>query len=595
MARLFRCFTPTALIGAMALGLAFSANAAPSSDAVTYRTNPAHTAQATMPDFSLPLEKKWDVDLGVTAKYPLIAAGKVFVVLPSSSSSTTSGHHSALIAFDAATGHVAWGPIALPASTYGWAAACYDNGRIFINTDGSISPLGGLMAAYSAANGSLQWSSTLPVQYGFSSAPSALNGYVYTGGAGTGGTVYCVRESDGTVMWQGGVSGGDSSSPAVTPAKVYAGYACGQTFSFDALSGALAWHLSTGCAGGGGATSAFYNNLVFIRQYYAPNGPTWLSAALDSTTGNVVKVLPELGALAFDNNMVFGISNSALTAVKISDWTTAWTVNNAIDAPVTAPTVVNGVVYVGTTSGKLQGFNEQTAKLVASVDLGAAPSPTSESNVDMAAGNGIMVIPAGTHLIAVGSQFTLSSITATPQNAIGGANISVTVTLTSKAPVGGSVIALTSSDAHLVVPSSIAVPVGSLSVSFVAHTTKTNTGVQAKLAASFNGLTKEVPIGLLPDGLVSFTISPSSVAHGGVAKGILTLAYPAPVGGLNINLSSAFAPLAQPSVTHIVIPAGQSVGTFSIRTGAVLTAVPVNIGAQVAYSNTLIQAVTLTP
>ncbi|MCW3060792.1 MAG: hypothetical protein JWQ02_2613, partial [Capsulimonas sp.] len=536
------------------------------------------------------------IDLGVNATYPLIAGGKVFVVLPTTTGAT-SDFHSTLIAFDAVTGHVAWGPIALPSSTYGWAAICYENGRVFMNTGGTTSPVGGLMAAYSATNGAMLWSTTLPGQYSFSTAPTALNGYVYTSGAGSSGTLYCVRESDGTVAWTGGVENGDSSSPAVTANGVYAGYACGQTFGFSPLSGAPLWHLSTGCEGGGGVTSAFYNNLVFIRDYYPENNPNHLhyAAALDSTTGGVVKLFADQGAMAFDNNMVFGIVNNALTATNIATWTNAWTVNNAVDAPITAPTVINGIVYVGTVSGKLQGYDENSAKLVASVDLGRKSSLNSESRTDMAAGGGLMVIPSGTHLIAVGAQFALGSLTANPQVAIGGANISVTATLTKAAPADGAKISLISSDAHLIVPTSITIPAGALSVSFNAQTLKTNNAVRASMNGSLNGLTITTPISLLPDGLVSFKLSPSTSVNGGSSTGTVALAYPAPSGGVTVYLGSAFAPLAQPSITYIVIPAGQTTGTFKVITGTVLSTVPVNISARVANSNSLLQAITLTP
>ncbi|MCW3058711.1 MAG: hypothetical protein JWQ02_532, partial [Capsulimonas sp.] len=69
MDRLFQFLCPSALTSVLILSIAcptFAVNG----EAVTYRTNPAHTAQATMPDFSLPLEKKWDIDLGVNATYP---------------------------------------------------------------------------------------------------------------------------------------------------------------------------------------------------------------------------------------------------------------------------------------------------------------------------------------------------------------------------------------------------------------------------------------------------------------------------------------------------------------------------------------------
>lgn len=57
-----------------------------------------------------------------------------------------------------------------------------------------------MIFAYSALTGDLLWTTPLPRQYFFSSAPTAANGVVYTGGAGFGGTIYAVRESDGQLL-----------------------------------------------------------------------------------------------------------------------------------------------------------------------------------------------------------------------------------------------------------------------------------------------------------------------------------------------------------------------------------------------------------
>jgi outer membrane protein assembly factor BamB len=71
------------------------------------------------------------------------------------------------------------------------------------------------MEASSASTGHVRWAIQLPLQYAFSSPPTAGNGYVYTGGAGSGGTVYAVNETTGALKWTGAVENGDNSSPAV--------------------------------------------------------------------------------------------------------------------------------------------------------------------------------------------------------------------------------------------------------------------------------------------------------------------------------------------------------------------------------------------
>ena len=58
---------------------------------------------------------------------------------------------------------------------------------------------------------------------------------------------------------------GDDSSPAVDSTGVYVNYACNQAYGF-ALTGALKWHHSSSCEGGGGATPVLYDGKVWIRD-----------------------------------------------------------------------------------------------------------------------------------------------------------------------------------------------------------------------------------------------------------------------------------------------------------------------------------------
>src|SRR5205823_5221737 len=110
----------------------------------------------------------------------------------------------------------------------------------------------GLMKAFSAATGILLWSVNLAGQYGFTSPPTAVNGVVFTGGAGTGGTVYAVNETNGAVLWTMQVENGDHSSPAVIAGNVYVSYACHQSYAFNAVTGQQLWNYSGGGEGGGG-------------------------------------------------------------------------------------------------------------------------------------------------------------------------------------------------------------------------------------------------------------------------------------------------------------------------------------------------------
>ena len=173
-----------------------------------------------------------------------------------------------------------------------------------------------------------------------------MNGIVYTGGAGSGGTVYAVRESDGHLLWTQSVENGDDSSPAVDAQGVYVTYACQQDYAFDPVAGNLLWHHSTGCEGGGGATPVVASGLVFSPGFAAGN--LILSASDGSELGPYNAGPPP----AVANDMAFMLSGSTLTAVKDSgQGVNAWTFSfGGLD---TAPLVAGGLVFVGSSSGIL--------------------------------------------------------------------------------------------------------------------------------------------------------------------------------------------------------------------------------------------------
>jgi outer membrane protein assembly factor BamB len=133
-----------------------------------------------------PLELKWSRDFSTsgvdTISYPLIAGGMVFVT----TANTNGNYGNTLLALNENTGATIWSAD-LP-GTYFFADAAYDSGKVFVvNFDG-------LMKAFDAASGNLLWSVNLPDQYAFTSPPTAVNGVVFIGGAGSGGTLYAVDE-----------------------------------------------------------------------------------------------------------------------------------------------------------------------------------------------------------------------------------------------------------------------------------------------------------------------------------------------------------------------------------------------------------------
>src|SRR5690348_1836405 len=99
-----------------------------------------------------------------------------------------------------------------------------------------------MLDAFSADTGAPLWSKMMPVEWVFSSSPTAMNGVVYTAGSGQAGMLYAVRESDGALLWSKDVMNGDESSPALDGQHVFVSYVGPQVYSFATPSGDLAWH-----------------------------------------------------------------------------------------------------------------------------------------------------------------------------------------------------------------------------------------------------------------------------------------------------------------------------------------------------------------
>lgn len=358
-----------AIAGVAAAGQAL---ASPGDQATAYQNDVAHDGYISDAGLSAPLTQAWSITLPSAVSYPLIVNGLVYV--------TT---NDTLYALNQATGSTVWSH-----GISGGPGLTYDRGRIFVVSGG------GLLTAFDPASGSIDWSKQLPGQWSFSSAPTAANGIVYTGGAGSGGTVYAVRERDGQLLWTQAVENGDDSSPAVDSQGVYVTYAAQEDYAFDPLSGSLLWHHSTCCEGGGGATPVVASGVVLSPGFAAGN------LILDASDGSELGPYNADHTPAVANDVAFMLSGSTLTAVKnAGQGVNAWTFS--IGTLDTAPLVAGGLVFIGSSGGILP-----TSGSVFALDAATGTTVWSTNNVgaavsgNMGAANGTLIVPAGSQLVA---------------------------------------------------------------------------------------------------------------------------------------------------------------------------------------------------
>ncbi|HEU0316365.1 MAG TPA: PQQ-binding-like beta-propeller repeat protein, partial [Solirubrobacteraceae bacterium] len=374
-------------------GTGVAAASAPD-QAVAYQIAPTHDGNAANAGILAPLAQAWSVALPAASSYPLIVNGMVFVTAADKT----------LYALNQATGQTVWSHAI--GGTYPWSGLAYDRGQVFaLNTDG-------ILTAFDAAAGSIRWSRQLPGQYSFTSAPTATDGIVYVGGAGSGGTLYAVHAVDGHLLWSQPVTNGDESSPAVDAQAVYVTYVCQQDYAFARVSGAPLWHHSTGCEGGGGKTPVVGGGSVFARD--SPSG----NVILSTTAGAGLGPFNAGPAPALAGGVLFALNGTTLTAVAGAGLgTNSWqfTGDGQLDS---APVVVGNLVFVGSASGELYARDAATGADVWSTNVGSAIVGPDEQNVagpltGLAAANGTLVVAAGSQLVAYRTAGAITQVPAT--------------------------------------------------------------------------------------------------------------------------------------------------------------------------------------
>ena len=404
------------LLSSLLLGIALLApsvaSATSTDQAVAYQLDPAHDGDQTGSPITAPLSQAWSIHLQGSISYPLIVNGVVYVT----AGSAADGNGTTVYALDQATGTTLWShPLG---GLYAWSGLSYDAGQVFtVNYSGTLT-------AFNAATGATDWSRALPGQSAFTSPPTAADGYVYTGGAGSGGTVYAVSEASGQIAWTAAVENGDDSSPAVDTSGVYVTYAADQDYAFNPFSGALLWHHQTGSEGGGGKTPVLAAGDIFGRDAIRGN------VVLPASGGASLGTFASTTAPAVGGGQAYLLSGGALNAVNGSGLgTTAWTFNGdgKLDS---APLLVGNLVFEGSSSGEVYAVNS-TGTSVWSANAGSAIPAPDEQNVSqpltgLGAGEGTLIVPAGGTLVAyaganigIGTPANTSAPTITGAPAIG--------------------------------------------------------------------------------------------------------------------------------------------------------------------------------
>lgn len=177
------------------------------------------------------------------------------------------------------------------------------------------------------------------------------------------------------------------------------------------------------------------------------------------------------------------------------------------------------------------------------------------------------------------------SLSLSPDRASGEGVVTLTVTLTAPAPVGGVRMELLSSrPAAAAVPPTLLVPVGARSASTSVAVHAVPVPLDVVLTASMASVTHTATLRLTPMAQptpttgAQLTLFPNPVLGGMPALGQLILARPAGAGGVTVPLTSDYPHLIALPAT-VTVPPGASAVTFTIGTQSVRQSFPATVTA----------------
>lgn len=176
----------------------------------------------------------------------------------------------------------------------------------------------------------------------------------------------------------------------------------------------------------------------------------------------------------------------------------------------------------------------------------------------------VFVIALFSAFPVLGMAQSVKSLVVAPTSIAGGAGVTGTITLSSVAGANGLSVSVLSDQPCVQAKSPVAIPAGKSSVKMSFTTSVVTSTTSAVVMAYANGTLAYASLVVHPPQLKSISLVPSSLVGGGTIAGDVSIASPAPAGGLLVFLGET-DPSVQVPLT-VTIPSGATSVGFSATT-----------------------------
>jgi hypothetical protein len=382
-----------ASVCALVLAGGFSSAAHAATESTTFQVDAGHSGYLYGAGVVPPLTLSWSRTLHWHNDTVAIDGGRVFAF----SKSPETG----LLLVDGvnlSTGGVAWiHSTGVTSPTY--QELTVDGGRVYAAVAASQSGYAYIeLSAYDENTGTLLWTDELTDQ-AFPTWIVTANGTLYMQGYGVGGTVYAIDEIHGVKLWSTDLLEGNPVTLAGNVVVIPG--VCGLSYGLSRTTGAIIWSDQPGCDGGGIEMASFDGTDVWGDDWASPPNRVY-----NPTNGQIVNRYSGFAPAFGYSEAVQAVYNSTTATFQIHAFVpatlaTRWTFTEPGTNFGSDPLLADGYVFAEGGNNTVWALRPCSGTIAWQASTGVSVVPFGgEPLLSLAAGDGYLVVPTGTGLVA---------------------------------------------------------------------------------------------------------------------------------------------------------------------------------------------------